>query len=91
MVVSKFGWHLPLYRQSQMLAAQGIDIDRATLAFWVGYAAAELVPVYDRLKENVLSAQKIAVDETPVPCLIQAAAKTKQGYFWVIARDERPW
>ena len=47
-VVGKYAWHLPLYRQSQMLAAQGLDIKRSVLAFWVGYAAAELEPLYLR-------------------------------------------
>ena len=48
-------WHLPLYRQAQMLAAQGLDITRAVLAFWVGYAAGELKPVYVRLRELILA------------------------------------
>ncbi len=43
-LVAKYAWHLPLYRQAQMLAVQGLDIKRAMLAFWVGYAAAELKP-----------------------------------------------
>src|SRR5262245_65098392 len=46
-LVAKYGWHLPLYRQAKMLAAQGLDLDRSTLAFWVGYAAAELMPLYE--------------------------------------------
>ena len=54
-LVSKYAWHLPLYRQAQMLAAQGLDIKRSMLAFWVGYAAAELRPVYDRLRELILT------------------------------------
>jgi transposase len=53
-LVAKYAWHLPLYRQAQMLLAQGIDIQRAILAFWVGYAAAELKPVYLRLGELIL-------------------------------------
>src|ERR1700690_1640964 len=40
-LVGKYAWHLPLYRQARMLATQGLDIKRAILAFWVGYAAAE--------------------------------------------------
>ena len=50
-LVSKYAWHLPLYRQAQMLAAQGLAIKRSMLAFWVGYAAAELRPIYVRLRE----------------------------------------
>src|SRR6185437_5356404 len=63
-LVDKYGWHKPLYRQAQCMALQGIPVDRSTLASWVGTAAAELKPVYDRLKENLLSSGKIAVDET---------------------------
>jgi len=59
-LVSKYAWHLPLYRQGQMLAAQGLDIKRSTLAFWVGYAAAALRPVYERLRELILTSGKIA-------------------------------
>lgn len=90
-LVAKYGWHLPLYRQAKMIAAQGIDLDRSTLAFWVGYAAAELMPLYERLRENLLGSAKLAVDETPVPVLDPGRGKTKTGYFWTIARDDRPW
>ena len=90
-LVAKYAWHLPLYRQAKMLAAQGLDLDRSTLAFWVGYASAELTPLYERLKANLLTAAKLAVDETPVPVLDPGRGKTKTGYFWAIARDDRPW
>ena len=56
-LVAKYAWHLPLYRQAQMLLAQGIDIERAMLAFWVGYAAAELKPLWLRLREIILTRQ----------------------------------
>src|SRR5262249_39817717 len=81
-LVAKYGWHLPLYRQAKMLAVQGIDLDRSTLAFWVGYAAAELMPLYQRLKLALLASAKLAVDETPVPVLDPGHGKTKTGYFW---------
>ena len=90
-LVAKYGWHLPLYRQAKMLASQGIDLDRSTLAFWVGYAAAELMPLYERLKANLLASAKLAVDETPVPVLDPGRGQTKTGYFWAMARDDRPW
>jgi len=90
-LVAKYAWHLPLYRQSQMLAAQGLDITRAVLAFWVGYAATELKPVYVRLRELILASGKIAVDETVAPVLDPGRGRTKQGYFWAVARDDRPW
>ena len=90
-LVAKYAWHLPLYRQAQMLAAQGLDIKRSVLAFWVGYAAAELKPLYLRLRELVLASGKIAVDETKAPVLDPGRGRVKQGYFWAIARDDRPW
>ena len=74
-----------------MLAAQGLDLDRSTLAFWVGYAAAELTPLYEWLKANLLISVKLAVDETPVPVLDPGRGQTKTSYFWAIARDDRPW
>src|SRR5258708_901928 len=90
-LVAKHAWHLPLYRQSQMLVAQGIDIKRAILAFWVGYAAAELQPLWLRLRELILTSGKIAVDETTAPVLDPGRGRTKKGFFWAIARDDRPW
>src|SRR6267378_2059781 len=90
-LVAKYAWHLPLYRQGQMLLAQGLDIKRAILAFWVGYAAAELKPLYLRLRELILASGKIAVDETVAPVLDPGRGRTKKGYFWAIARDDRPW
>jgi len=79
-LVSKYAWHLPLCRQAQMLAAMGIVIDRATLAFWVGYAAAELAPLATRLRQILMSSVKLVVDETPVPVLDPGRGRTKTGY-----------
>jgi transposase len=90
-LVAKYAWRLPLYRQSQMLAAQGLDIKRSVLAFWVGYAAAELQPLYLRLRQLILGSGKIAVDETKAPVLDPGRGRVKNGYFWAIARDDRPW
>src|SRR5262245_50946402 len=90
-VTGKYAWHLPLYRQAQMLASQGIEIDRSTLACWVGFAAAELAPLVQRMREILLGSAKIAVDETPAPVLDPGRGRTKTGYFWAIARDDRPW
>lgn len=88
---AKYHWHLPLYRQAQMMATHGIHIDRSTLSFWVGYAADELRPLWRRLRERLLSSSKVCVDETPAPVLDPGRGKTKTGYFWAIARDDRPW
>jgi len=90
-VVSKYAWHLPLYRQAQMMAAEGITIDRSTLAHWVGFAAFELMPVYDRLVASLKSSNKLFADETRCPVLDPGRGKTKTGYLWALARDDRPW
>jgi transposase len=90
-VVDKFAWHNPLYRQAQIMKLQGFPVDRSTLAFWVGVAAAEVKPVYLRLKEILLGSGKIAVDETRAPVLDPGRGRTKTGYFWAISRDDRPW
>jgi transposase len=90
-LVARYADHLPLYRQAQMLARQGLELDRSTLAFWVGYAAAEIAPVVRRLKEIVLASTHLFADETVVPVLDPGRGRTKQGYFWAIARDDRPW
>lgn len=66
---AKYHWHLPLYRQAQMLATHGIVIDCSTLAFWVGYAAQELKPLWHRLRQLLLASSKLCVDETPAPVL----------------------
>jgi transposase len=89
-LVAKYAWHLPLYRQAQMLLAQGLAIKRAILAFWVGYAAAELQPLYVRLRELILTAGKIAVDETLAPVLDPGRGRTKKGYFQLNRRQCRP-
>ena len=70
---------------------QMLDIKRSILAFWVGYAAAELKPIYVRLRELILASGKIAIDETVAPVLDPGRGRTKKGYFWAIARDDRTW
>jgi len=90
-IVSKYADHLPLYRQSQIWARQGVDIDRSTLAGWVGRAAFELRPVYQALMEGLKTSTKLFMDETPAPVLDPGRGKVKTGYFWALARDDRPW
>jgi len=90
-MVSRFADHQPLYRQAQIMARQGVLIDRSTLAFWVGYGAAEIVPVVRRMKDIVLSSARIFADETKMPVLDPGRGRTKQGYFWAAARDDRAW
>lgn len=90
-LVAKYADHTPLYRQAQGLARQGIEIDRSTLAFWTGYAAAELEPLWRRMREMLLAGTRLFVDETRAPVLDPGRGRTKTGYFWTLARDDRPW
>lgn len=91
MLVAKYADHLPLYRQSQIMVRQGIDLDRSTLADWVGRAAYELRPVFDALIADLKRSNKLFMDETRAPVLDPGSGKTKTGYFWALARDDRPW
>lgn len=90
-LVSKYADHLPLYRQAQIYSRQGVDIDRSTLADWVGRAAFELRPVHDALMADLKRSTKLFMDETRAPVLDPGARKIKTGYFWALARDDRPW
>lgn len=90
-LVSKYADHLPLYRQAQIYSRQGVDLDRSTLADWVGRAAFELRPVHDALMADLKRSTKLFMDETRAPVLNPGARKTKTGYFWALARDDRPW
>jgi len=89
-LVSKYGDHLPLYRQSQIYAREGIDLDRSTLAGWVGAASELLAPLVDEISKHVLRAAKIHADDTPVPVLAPGNGKTKTGRLWTYVRDDRP-
>ena len=90
-LVSKYADHLPLYRQAQIYSRQGIDLDRSTLAAWVGKSAFELTPVYEALMADLKRSTKLFMDETPAPVLAPGRKRTKTGYFWALARDDRPW
>jgi len=90
-LVSKYADHLPLYRQAQIYSRQGINLDRSTLADWVGRAAFELRPVFDALMADLKRSTKLFMDETRAPVLDPGSKKTKTGYFWALARDDRPW
>jgi transposase len=90
-LVSKYADHLPLYRQAQIYGRQGVDLDRSTLADWVGRAAWHLRPVYERLLASIRSSTKIFADETTAPVLDPGRGRTKTGQFWAYARDDRPW
>ena len=89
-LVSKFGDHLPLYRQSEIYAREGIDLSRSTLAGWVGAASELLAPLVDRIRSHVVAATKIHADDTPVPVLAPGNGKTKTARLWTYVRDDRP-
>lgn len=89
-LVSKYADHLPLYRQSQILDREGVTIDRSPLANWVGFAAFELEPLHAWLVALLKSSSKLFCDETRCPVLDPGRGKTKTGYLWAIARDDRP-
>jgi transposase len=89
-LVSKYADHLPLYRQSQIYAREGVDLDRSTLAGWVGAASELLAPLVDEIRKHVLAGAKIHADDTPVPVLAPGNGKTKTGRLWTYVRDDRP-
>jgi transposase len=89
-LVSKFSDHLPLYRQSEIYERSGIDLDRSTLADWVGGSSRLLAPLVDALRRHVLSGRKLHADDTPVPVLAPGTGKTKTGRLWTYVRDDRP-
>ena len=88
-LVAKFADHLPLYRQSVIYAREGVDLDRALLASWVGAASALLRPLVDAIRKHVLAAYKLHADDTPVPVLAPGNGKTKTGRLWTYVRDDR--
>ena len=90
-LISKYADHLPLYRQSQIYARSGVDLDRSTLANWVGKASFHLTPVVDRLVWHLKQFGKLFMDETRAPVLDPGRGRTKTGDFWALARDERAW
>jgi transposase len=90
-LVSKYADHLPLYRQSQIFERDGIDLDRSTLADWVGRSAALLEPLADAIGRHVRAGRAIFADDTPLQMQAPGTGKTKTARMWVYARDERPW
>jgi transposase len=89
-LVSKYADHMPLYRQSEIYAREGVDLDRSTLAGWVGATSELLAPLVDAVRDHVMSATKLHADDTPVPVLAPGNGKTKTGRLWTYVRDDRP-
>ena len=90
-LVAKYADHLPLYRQAQIYARQGVNLDRSTLADWVGKAAFLLRPVHARLFERLKASDRLFADETTAPVLDPGRGQTKTGQLFAYARDDRPW
>jgi transposase len=89
-VVSKYADHLPLYRQAEMYERIGVELQRSTLADWVGGVSYALAPLVEALRRYVMETGKLHADDTPVPVLAPGNGKTKTGRLWVYVRDDRP-
>jgi len=89
--VWKYAWHMPLNRQAQMLAGQGINLDRATLGKWVKKAAWWLKGLYLRQLAAVHSHPRIFCDETRLPVRKKGRRRTHTGQLWAHATDDRAW
>jgi len=90
-VVSKYADGLPLYRQSEIYARQDIDIDRSTMADWVGCMAALLDPLVAAIGKHVCAGEVLHADDTTVKVLAPGLGRTKTGRLWAAVRDERPF
>ena len=89
-IVSKYADHLPLFRQSEIYARQGVEISRSTLAGWVGASSDLLGPLVDAIGKHVFAGRKIHADDTPLPVLAPGNGKSKTGRLWTYVRDDRP-
>jgi transposase len=89
-LVAKYADHLPLYRQVEIYERQGIELERSTLADWVGGASRVLNPLVEALRRYVMATGKLHADDTPVPVLAPGNGKTKVGRLWTYVRDNRP-
>jgi transposase len=90
-IVSKYADGLPLHRQSDIYEREGIDLDRSTMADWVGATAALLRPLVDAIGQHVCAGEVLNADDTPIKVLAPGNGKTKTGRLWVVVRDERSW
>jgi transposase len=89
-LVSKYADHQPLYRQSEIYARHGVELERSTMASWVGGCSRLLEPLVEALRGYITAAVKLHADDTPVPVLAPGQGKTKTGRLWTYVRDDRP-
>jgi len=90
-LVNKYSDHLPLYRQAQIFARQGVTLGRSTLCNWVGRACWWLAPLHELVLSTVLASPRVFADDTTLPVLDPGRGKTKTGRLWCYAVDNRPW
>jgi transposase len=90
-LIGKYSDHLPLYRQSQIFARQGVTLDRSTLCNWVGRACWWLAPLHELMLSTVLASPRVFADDTTLPVLDPGRGRTKTGRLWCYAVDNRPW
>ena len=89
--VAKFDDHLPLYRQAEIYARDGVDLATSTHSGWLGATAATLKPLVDLLRREVIAGSAVLHgDDTPIPVLAPGTGKTRTGRPWTYVRDERP-
>ena len=89
-LIAKYADLLPLYRQSEIYEREGVELDRSTLADWVGGAPRVMMPLVEALQRYVISAGKLHGDDISVPVLAQGSGKTKTARLWTYVRDDRP-
>lgn len=90
-LVSKYADHLPLYRQAQIYGRDGVDLDRSTLAQWVGKSTALLALLAEAVGRHVKDGPALFADDTPARLLAPGTGKSKTGRVWAYVRDERGW
>lgn len=89
-LTAKYSDHLPLYRQAQIYAREGVELDRSTMAEWVGGCTQLMTPLAEALARYVFAAGKLHADDTPVPVLDPGRGRTKTGRLWTYVLDDRP-
>ena len=87
MLIDKFCYHLPLYRQHQRLMQSGIRLSRSSLTTWAGRAIDLLRPIVDAQSRHQLQSRILAMDETPIKAGRKKKGKMRQAYFWPIYGD----
>lgn len=89
--IAKFCDHLPLHRQTEIYAREGVELERSTLADWMGRAAWLLKPLAERVGDYARAGPAIHADDTPIPVQDPGRGRTRTGRLWVVVRDETPW